>query len=305
MKKRHLTGVLAFTAAASLALVGCSSNGDTGDTAEPTESDSMGTITLGFLPSWTDGLSTAYLLENQLEKLGYEVEMEELTEASVLYTGLAGGDIDMYPSAWSEVTHASYMEQYGDNIEDLGAYYDGAVLTLAVPEYMDDVNSIEDLKGQAARFNGEIIGIEPSAGLTKQTQEVAMPEYGLDSEYELVTSSTSAMLATLQDKIDSEEDVVVTLWRPFWANAAFPIKDLEDPMGAMGEPESLHFLGTLGFSEEFPEAAEYIANIKLDDDAYGALEGLVTGDEFEGDPAGAVEAWLADHADAYPGILTD
>ncbi len=305
MKKRHLTGAIAFAAAASLALVGCSSNGDTGDTTGNTNSESKGTITLGFLPSWTDGLSTAYLLENQLEKLGYEVEMEELTEASVLYTGLAGGDIDMYPSAWSEVTHADYMETYGDNIEDLGAYYDGAVLTLAVPEYMDDVNSIEDLQGQAARFNGEIIGIEPSAGLTRQTQEVAMPEYGLDSEYELVTSSTSAMLATLQDRIDSEEDIVVTLWRPFWANAAFPIKDLEDPKGAMGEPESLHFLGTLGFSDEFPEASEYIANIKLDDDAYGALESLVTGDEFEGDPAGAVEAWLADHGDAYPGILTD
>ncbi|MGO3148411.1 MAG: glycine betaine ABC transporter substrate-binding protein, partial [Leucobacter sp.] len=97
----------------------------------------------------------------------------------------------------------------------------------------------------------------------------------------------------------------VTLWRPFWANAAFPIKDLEDPKGAMGETESLHFLGTLGFSDEFPEAAEYISNIKLDDDAYGALESLVTGDEFADDPEGAVDAWIADNADAYPGILTD
>lgn len=300
MKKRNLTGVLALTATASLALVGCSTSSTP---EEPAGDDNMGTITLGFLPSWTDGLSTAYLLEDQLGKLGYEVKMEELTEASVLYTGLAGGDIDMYPSAWSEVTHAKYMEKYGDNIEDLGSYYDGASLTIAVPEYMDDVNSIEDLVGQADRFDGEIIGIEPSAGLTEQTETVMMPEYGLDGEYKLVTSSTAAMLATLQSKIDKEEDVVVTLWRPFWANAAFPIKDLEDPRGGMGATESLHFLGTLGFSDEFPEAAEYIAQIKLDDDAYGALESLVTGDDFKGDPAGAVDEWLKEYADAYPGII--
>src|SRR5690606_38350530 len=151
-----------------------------------------------------------------LGKMGYGVELEELTEASVIYTALAGGDIDVYTSAAPEKTHASYMEKYGEQIEDLGTYFDNGVLTIAVPEYMDDVNSIEDLKGQADRFGGEIIGIEPSAGLTEQTQNVMMPEYDLEAEYELVTSSTATMLAELKSKIDNEEDVVVTLWKPFW-----------------------------------------------------------------------------------------
>ncbi|KAM9862521.1 glycine betaine ABC transporter substrate-binding protein [Leucobacter sp. BZR 635] len=302
MNKRHLTGVIGLAAAASLALAGCTTAGDT-DADTTDAGDSKGTITLGFLPAWTDGLSTAYLLEDQLGKLGYDVEMNELTEAGVLYAGLAGGDFDMYPSAWPEVTHADYMDKYDDKIEDLGGYYDGAVLTIAVPDYMTDVNSIDDLKGQADRFGGEIIGIEPGAGLTAQTQDTMMPEYGLDSEYKLVTSSTAAMLATLQEKIDKEEDVVVTLWRPFWANDAYPIKDLKDPKGAMGTPETLHFLGTDGFSDEFPEAAEYISKIKLDDAAYAALEGLITSDEYDKDPKGAVQAWLKDHADAYPGLI--
>ncbi|MBP6684414.1 MAG: glycine betaine ABC transporter substrate-binding protein, partial [Leucobacter sp.] len=286
MNKRHLTGVIGLAAAASLVLAGCSTGGGDTDAGNTDTGEASGTITLGFLPAWTDGLSTAYLLEDQLGKLGYDVKMTELTEAGVLYAGLAGGDFDMYPSAWPEVTHAEYMKKYDDKIEDLGGYYDGAVLTIAVPDYMTDVNSIEDLKGQADRFGGEIIGIEPGAGLTAQTQDTMMPEYGLDSEYKLVTSSTAAMLATLQEKIDKEEDVVVTLWRPFWANDAYPVKDLEDPKGAMGEPETLHFLGADGFSEEFPEAAEYISKIKLDDAAYAALEGLITGDEYEGDPEG-------------------
>ncbi|MEV8338883.1 glycine betaine ABC transporter substrate-binding protein [Leucobacter sp. NPDC077196] len=301
MQKRTLTGMLALGAAATLALAGCSGSGsDNGSDAGSGEDN--GTVTLGFLPAWTDGLSTAYLLEDQLGKMGYTVEMEELTEAGVLYAGLAEGNFDIYPSAWPEVTHASYMEEFGDQIEDLGGYYDGAVLTLAVPEYVD-IDSIEDLAGDAGRFDGQIIGIEPGAGLTAQTQDVAMPEYGLEGDYELVTSSTATMLATLQDKIDNEEDVVVTLWRPFWANDAFPLKDLEDPKGAMGEPETLHFLGKQGLSEEYPEVVDYIADIKLDDVAYGALEGMVTGDEYEGDPEGAVDAWLEEYGDAYPGLI--
>lgn len=302
MKKRHLTGLLAAGAAAALALTSCAS--DNGDNGGGGEGGASGTITLGFLPSWTDGLSTAYLLENQLGKLGYEVEMEEFTEAGVIYAGLAGGDFDMYPSAWSELTHADYMAEFGEDIEDIGAYYEGAVLTLAVPEYTD-IDSIADLEGNADQFGGEIIGIEPGAGLTAQTEDVAMPEYGLDSDYELVTSSTATMLATLQDAVDNEEDIVVTLWRPFWANDAFPVKDLEDPEGAMGDPEALHFLGKDGFAEEFPEAAEFIAGIQLDDAAYGSLEGLVTGDEYEDDPEGAVEAWLAENPDAFEGIITE
>ncbi|WP_053353050.1 glycine betaine ABC transporter substrate-binding protein [Leucobacter musarum] len=295
-KKRTIAGVIALGAAASLALAGCSSDGGSADGGD------KGTVKLGYLPAWTDGLSTAYLLEDQLGKMGYTVEMDELTEAGVLYAGLAGGDFDIYPSAWPEVTHASYMEQYSSDIEDLGAYYDGAVLTMAVPDYVD-IDSIEDLAGDAKRFDGQIIGIEPGAGLTKQTQEVAMPEYGLDSDYELVTSSTATMLATLQDKIKSQEDVVVTLWRPFWANDAFPMKDLADPKGAMGDPEALHFLAKQGFAEDMPEVADYIAKIKLDDEAYGALEGLVTGDEYKNDPEGAVDAWLEEYGDAYPGLI--
>lgn len=295
MRNRHLAGVIALGAAVSLALAGCS--GSPGGDGK--QGGDKGTITLGFLPSWTDGLSTAYLLENQLEQLGYDVEMEELTEASVLYTGLANGDIDIYPSAWSEKTHASYMKKFGDKIEDLGAYYDNAVLTIAVPDYVD-IDSIEDLKGSSSRFGGQIVGIEPSAGLTEQTEKVMMPAYGLDGEYQLVTSSTATMLATLQKAIEQEEDIAVTLWRPFWANDAFPLKDLKDPQGAMGEPEALHFLATKGFSEKYPEAAELIGGIALDDAQYGSLEDLVVNEYGKGKEAEAVKEWVEKNPDAFP-----
>lgn len=305
MKKKNLAGIIALGAAASLVLAGCAGDGgDAPGNGDNGAGEDKGTITLGFLSAWTDGLSTAYLLQDQLGKLGYTVDMEDVVDAGPLYTALAGGDVDMYPSAWSEVTHAAYMEEYGDRIEDLGAYYDGAVLTIAVPEYLTDINSLEDLADNADLFGGQIIGIEPGAGLTAATQDSMMPAYGLD-DYELVTSSTAGMLATLDTAIAAEEPVVVTLWRPFWAYASWDLKDLEDPQGAMGDPESLHFLGKLGFAAEFPEAAEFISSITLTDDQYGALEGLVTSDEYEGDPAGAVQEWLAEYGDQIDWLITE
>ena len=304
MKKyRHITAIAALGVTASLALAGCATGSDDNSAGGSAEEE-KGTITLGFLPSWTDGLSMAYLLQDQFEKLGYEVEFEELTEAGPLYTGLAQGDVDMYPSAWPEVTHADYMKQYGDDLEDLGAYYENAVLTLAVPSYTD-IDSIDQLKGKGDMFGGTIVGIEPGAGLTKQTQEVAMPAYGLDGEYTLQTSSTAAMLTVLGEAIDNKEDVVVTLWKPFWANSSYDIKTLEDPEGAMGTPETLNFMGHKGFAEEFPEAAELVEQIKLDDAQYGALEDLVVNEYGEGKEAEAVDAWLEENGDQFDWVVSE
>ncbi len=299
MKKLGLTGVLALGAAASLALAGCSS----GTSSAGGEGGTGDTITLGYIPSWTDGLSTAYLLENQLTQLGYQVEMEELTEAGVLYAGLSQGDIDIYPSAWPEVTHAEYMDQFGDSLEDLGAYYDDAKLTIAVPSYTD-IDSIDQLAAHADKFGGEIVGIEPGAGLTGVTENEMMPAYELNDKFTLLTSSTATMLTELGNAIDKKEDIVVTLWRPFWAYDAYDVKDLKDPLGAMGGSEALHFLGKKGLAEQYPDIAELIAGIKLDDASYGSLESMVTGDEYDGDPAAAVSAWIKEHPEAFPTLIT-
>lgn len=303
MNKRLSRKALALTAASTLALT-LAACGDSGSGDSGGDGDSKGTITLGFIPSWTDGLSTAYLLEDQLTKQGYEVEMQTLTEAGPLYTALAKGDVDMYPSAWPEVTHKSYMEEYGDDIEDIGAYYDNAKLTLAVPKY-SKIQSIADLPDHAKELDGKIIGIEPGAGLTKATKESVIPEYGLGDDFELVTSSTTGMLAELKKATDAKEDIVVTLWRPFWANSAFPVRDLKDPKGALGESEALHFLGHKGFSEEFPEAAELIAGIKLDDEEYGSLEDMVVNEYGEGKEAEAIDAWIEENPEAFDTELTE
>ena len=281
---------------------GADDTNGTEDTAGGEEGgEDLGTITLGYIPSWTDGLSTAYLLDNLLTDIGYTVEHQTVEDAAILYAGLANGDIDMYASAWSERTHRQYMDEYEDQLEDLGYYYEGAVLNLSVPEYTD-IDSIDELVGKGDEFGGES-SVSNRCRSYRRDRERRDARLRARRRIRLVTSSTSTMLTELQNAVDAEEDIVVTLWSPFWANAEFPVKALEDPEGYFGEPENLHWLARDGFSEDFPEATELVGKIKLDDDEYGSLEDTVVNQFDDGEEPEAIEAWLEENQDLMDSML--
>lgn len=309
MNRKQFFRAGAIAGVLALGLSACGGGGDTTTTDEGTAAATGGsggsgeTINLGFLPGWPDGLSAAYLWEHVLTENGYEVEMTEVADAGVLYTGVAQGDMDVYPSAWPEVTHASYMEEYGDQLEDLGAYYEGAVLNLSVPEYTE-IDSIPELAENPDMFGSEIIGIEAGAGHMANMKDSVIPTYGLDDAgFTLVESSTAAMLAELQSAIDAEEDIVVTLWKPFWPMSAFPVKPLEDPEGAMGDPETLNAIATAGFSDEHSEVAEWMGNFKLSQEQQGTLENMIVNEYGEGQYEEAVDAFLEENPEILDTIM--
>ncbi|MFC5931249.1 glycine betaine ABC transporter substrate-binding protein [Cryobacterium melibiosiphilum] len=300
MKSIKLITALAIATTAALTLGACSNSGSGGGGDD--SGDAAGTtLSMGYVAGWTDQESLTYLIKNQLEKLGYSIEVETLADNGPIFAATANGDLDIFASTWPDITHKSYMDEFGETLESLNVYYDNAKLTLAVPSY-SSAYSIADLTGEGSTFNSEIIGVEPGAGLTRVTQEDAMPAYGLD-DWTLRTSSTASMLTVLGEALENKEEIVVTLWRPFWANSAYDMRDLEDPEGAMGEAESLQTLAVEGFSEEHPDAAELIAGIQLDDDAYGALESLITSDEYLDDFEGAVAKWIEENPDAFPTLI--
>ncbi|MEU2201472.1 glycine betaine ABC transporter substrate-binding protein [Isoptericola sp. NPDC019482] len=294
MSRRVRRGTaLAAVAALGLTLTACGSD----DGGEGGGSDDK-TVTLGYIPSWTDGLTMAYLLDNQLSAAGYEVEHKELNEAGVLYTALSEGDVDLYPSAWSGL-HSAYIEQYGDDLQNLGDFYEDGKKFLAVPEYTD-IDSLAELPDNVDKFDGVITGIEPSAGLMKDTAELAIPAYGLDDAgYTLQESSTSAMLTALGEAIDNKEDILVTMWTPFWANGSYPLKALEDPEGAFSDRDNLEFMANSEFAEGSPEIADWLGSIKLSDEQYSSLEKTVAVDNQD-DPAAGVEQWLEENPDVIP-----
>ena len=145
-------------------------------------------------------------------------------------------------------------------------------------------------------FGGQIVGIESGSGLMRVSREAVMPDYGLEEEYELVEGSTAAMLAALENAVNDEEPVVVTLWEPHSAYAKWDLKNLEDPEGALGEPDEIHIIASQSFEEDFPEVAEWLGNFSIGSDELADLE-LKLEEAGEGSQTEAVQAWIEENQD--------
>ncbi|GIJ21358.1 glycine betaine ABC transporter substrate-binding protein [Micromonospora lutea] len=288
---------VALAATAALALTGVAACGDSDDSAGGAGDSKK--ISIGYM-AWDEAIAASYLWKNLLEEKGYEVELKNV-EAGVVYQGLSTGDIDLFLDSWLPQTHADYMERYGDKIEKVGVWYDNASLSIAVPEYVSGIDSLEDLAANAGTFGGEIIGIEAGAGLTAATQDKVIPEYDLTGKLKLTTSSTPAMLAALDAAVKDQKPIVVTLWHPHWAYAKYPLKDLKDPKGTLGGAEEIHTLARQGFGADFPEVTEMLKKFKMDDQQLGSLEDLMF-NVHKDDEEKAVEEWLKANPD-YAGTV--
>ncbi|MGI8306894.1 glycine betaine ABC transporter substrate-binding protein [Saccharopolyspora hattusasensis] len=288
-RPRRLVALLAALFALVLVAAGCGGReAQTGQEAKA--------INIGYI-AWDEDIAVTYLYKDLLERRGYRVNVTEL-EVGPIYAGLAQGNPDLFLDGWLPETHGDYWKQYGPQLEDLGVWYNQGTLNIAVPKYLTNVNSIADLKGRGGEFNGVITGIDPGAGLSRTTKDKAIPAYGLGGEYTLQTSSTTAMLASLEKAINEQRPIVVTLWHPHWAYAKYPLKDLQDPQGAMGKAEELHAIGRAGFSQDFPEVTEMIKKFKLTDEQLASLENEINSAQ-KGQEQQAAKKW----ADAHPEVI--
>ncbi len=288
MKKRHLLSTLALGSAAALALAGCAGTGSDGDGEAASKE-----VTIGVFNGWPEGEAVSYLWKLILEDKGYTVDLE-YADAGPVFQGVAGGDYDFALDGWLPLTHAAYFEQFGDDIVDLGSWNDDAKLTVAVNADAP-IDSLEELAGAADQFDNRLIGIEPGAGLTAATQNEVIPTYGLDG-MDFITSSTPAMLAELDSKLDAGENVAVTLWRPHWAYDAYDIKDLADPEGTLGAAESIHTFTRSGFETDHPEVNEWLSEFRMDSEALFSLENVMynTGEDVT-DYTEVVRQWMTEN----------
>ena len=237
------------------------------------------TIELGYVLWDSEIASTHVVAAVLIDELGYDVNLTSV-DAGPMWTGLAQGDFDAIVAAWLPATHEAYWNQYGDSLVDLGVNLEGADIGWAVPTYVE-IDSITELNDNADMFNGEIIGIDPGAGLMAASDE-AMDVYGL-SNLNLIDGSDAAMAAALDRAITRNEPIVVTSWRPHWMWAAYDLKYLEDPEGVFGEAEQIHTIVSQEFAENGPE------------DALAFLDAF----HWTGEDMGAVMLKILDGADPF------
>lgn len=312
--RRRLTKTVGIALTGALLLTAC--GGDDGDTgAEGTDTEATGDETDGtasgeLAPAdsceaievgtigWTEDVAVNALWSHLLGERGWTWNTTNL-EVGALYSGVANGDLDLFMDAWLPATHSDYWEQFGEDIESLVTWYEEAPLWWTVPTYVAEehgIESLEDLQGNADLFGGEIVGIEAGSGLMRISNDEVMPTYELGDEYDLVESSTPAMLSALEDAIDNEEPVVVTLWEPHSAYAKWDLTNLEDPENALGDPDEIRAIARQGFADDCPTAASVLENFTIGGEELSQLE-LDIEEAGEGNEQEGVETWVSNNQD--------
>jgi len=258
-------------------------------------------VSISVVAGWDEDVAASNLWKSLLEERGYTVNMQELDIAST-FTGVANGQVDLYMDAWLPTTHQAYWDRFKDQLEVVTTWQEGKN-TIVVPDYVTDVNTVADLKGKAAQFDGRIVGIEAGAGEMKAMREKVIPTYDLGGEYNLVEGSSPAMLASLDSAIKQKQPIVVTLWQPHWAFSRFPLKVLDDTQTAFGPPDNMQIVATKGWGEANPEVAGWLKNFKITPEQLSDLmlkiqtggkgQEQATAKQWAADNKAVVDAWFA------------
>lgn len=301
-KKFHKIGRLtALAAAVGLALTACG-NGETADTGGEGEGGEDNTIDIAINHGWEEGIAVAELWALVLEDEGYEVNKTYM-DLAPSFSALSTGDMDFNMNIWQPVTHEEYLEEYGEDLEEVGVWNSDANQVIAVSSDAP-FDSLEDLADNADLFDSELVGIEPGAGLTERTEQYVIPEYGLE-DWEFTTSSTPAMLQEVETATNNGDYIAVTLWRPHWAFSAYDIKPLEDPKEALGQEENMTIYARNGFSEDQPEVYEWLSNFEIDTETLQDLEEVMFVEEVSQDQyPEVIREWMEENQEWVDGLTS-
>jgi len=202
-----------------------------------------------------------------LEYLGYDVETEMYLVA-VLYKGLSTKDLDIFLGGWLP-TMKLYLDPYFEEgtIEKVTINLNETVYTLAVPAYAWEagVRSEADLHKYGDKFGRKIIGIEPgNEGNQIMIDAIKNNTYDL-AGWEVVESSTVAMMVAVERAIKNKDWIVWLGWAPHWMNMEFDMKYLEDPLELWGPPgvEVVWTLSRAELKEDMPNIYKFLEQLKV------------------------------------------
>ncbi|RDD60559.1 glycine betaine ABC transporter substrate-binding protein [Ferruginivarius sediminum] len=278
MLRRSILRTAALAAAAVVASAGWSA---------PASADE-GELRIG-LNNWAENVAVSNMWKILLEEKGYDVELISAGK-SVIYDGVARKNLDIGLEVWMPTTDKPFYSKYEDRIALQDAWYRGTGLGLVVPAYVDEVDTIPELKANAEMFDEKIVGIDPGSALMGLTED-AIDAYGLE-DFELVASSGPGMTSALKKAIRQDEPVVVTLWNPHWAFADFDLKYLKDPKNVYGQGENIHWMSHMDLKDENPKVVEWLNAWDMNDQQLGGLMAVIN---EVGDPAKGASQWIGNN----------
>jgi glycine betaine/proline transport system substrate-binding protein len=249
-----------------------------------------GTVKIVYV-EWADAIVATNILSAALKQAGYDTRLTPVSGAA-MWEAVASGDADAMVAAWLPATHAAYYAKLKNKVDVLGPNIEGAKIGWVVPDYVT-VDSIADLKANAAMFGGKIVGIDPGAGLMRASEK-AMTEYGL-APMQLVDGSDATMVAALKDAVSRKQPLVVAGWTPHWMWAAFKLKYLADPKGVFGGDETVNNVVRKGLAKDMPEVHAILSRFKL---SLPEEQALMMQNQASGvDPSKTAADWVSQHPD--------
>ena len=238
---------------------------DTSRSSLPGTASARPTLRLGWSP-WADAEVVSLIAQSVIQQ-AYDVKVERvLADIGIQYASLARGDLDLMLMAWLPLTHRDYYRRVRERVVDFGSMYSGR-LGWVVPEYVpaSELSAIPDLRDPslASRFENRVQGIDPGSGLNQASAQ-ALKIYRLN-DMELVSSSSAAMTAVLDQAIRQQRWVMVTSWTPHWMFARYRLRFLQDPELVFGGIEWIHALGRPQLDLEMQDVAGFLTRFHLPD----------------------------------------
>lgn len=272
-------------------LTGCGNTEDEQTSPEEGQGQGKGkSITVGLDP-YNYATIPAYLSKVILDKNGYEVKIRE-AQVGMLFSALADGDIDAFIDIWAPNLHKSYLEKLEGQFEIAGTLYSDTPIGIAVPTYLEDVNSITDLKEHREKFDNNIYAIEKGSGMALTTREM-LKTYNM-KDYSIVNSSTAAMVAQAKKATNDKKAIAFNAWRPHIMFREMDLKFLKDPK-KVWKKDDVQVGVVPDLEEKAPLAYTLFSNMKLEISMIE--EWLVAIDQQNKEPQELAEEWVKQHPD--------
>jgi glycine betaine/proline transport system substrate-binding protein len=247
---------------------------------------------------WADLVVETEVAMQVLNKLGYSASTQEVA-VPLAAEALATGRADVYLGNWWPSQQEVFTEHLDKGaVQVAGTVLEGTEYAPAVPGYVTaalGVRSLADLDQHAEAFGRKIYGIEPGApGNETISKAIAQDAYGL-GDWELVASSTEAMLAEVSRRAAAAEPVAFLGWSPHWMTSEYDLHFLDDPLSMWPGAGQVRSLTRAGLAESDPNLARFIAQIRVDT---ATASDFIRQVDKDGKPAAVVaQEWMQAHPD--------
>ncbi|MDQ3404933.1 MAG: ABC transporter substrate-binding protein [Actinomycetota bacterium] len=284
-----------FIALAAAVLVGGCSSGDTTEFGTSTEGEHVARFVQ---QPWADLVVETEIARQVLDKLGYRTSTQEVS-VPLAAQALASGQADVYLGNWwpsQQEVFNGYLSE--GKVEVAGKVLEGTEYSPAVPGYVEEslgITSFTDLDTHADALGRKIYGIEPGAPANDTIQRaIANDAYGL-GDWELVPSSTEAMLAEVSRRAAKREPIVFLGWSPHWMTAEWDLRFLADPQKVWPGAGEVRSLTRSKLAEADPNLARFVSQITVDPTT---ASDFIRGVDKDGKAAEVVaKEWMAAHPD--------